>query len=148
MTKSLLLSKYLWPLLYITSIILLRHIFSSGYLMLGLVVLLVVMESFWKLQQVQALVRLFVGSTAASLKEDDLEELVLGEWPDSHDIPTAAVQFRPPISIISHRMSDSPAFPFVEDACTSFTAKAATYKKTVCPQHQPDTDPDPADQNN
>ncbi|XP_053089367.1 potassium channel, subfamily K, member 7 [Pangasianodon hypophthalmus] len=121
---------------------------TSCYLVLGLVVLLVVMESFWKLQQVQALVRLFVGSTAASLKEDDLDEQALSEWPDSHDIPTADVQFKPPISIISHRISDLPPTPSVEDACTPFTPQVASYKKTVRPPHQPDTDPDPADQNN
>lgn len=103
------------------------------------------MESFWQLQQVQALVHLFVGSTAAALKEEDLDELALSDWPDNHDIPTADIQFRPPISIISHHMSDSPANPFVEDACTSFTPQVASYEKTVRP---PDTDPDPADQNN
>lgn len=116
--------------------------------MIGLVVLLVVMESFWQLQQVQALVHLFVGSTAASLNEDGLDELGLSEWPDDHDIPATDVQFKPPISIISHRMPESPATPFVEEACTPFPPQVASCKQVVRPLHLPDTDPDAADQNN
>lgn len=123
------------------------HVFFSGYLMLGLVVLLVVMESFWQLQQVQALVCLFVGSAAAaSLKEDDLDELGLSEWPDNYEISEVDIKFRPPISIISQRMSDS-SNPFVEDAFVPFTSQETNYRKTECPPHQPDPDLDPADQN-
>lgn len=107
--------------------------------MLGLVVLLVVMESFWQLQQVKVVARLFIGSSAASLEEDGLDELVLSEWPDNHDIPTADTQFSPPISIISHSMPESPATPFVEDAFTPCTPQAASSKKTVSPPQQPDT---------
>lgn len=112
--------------------------------MLGLVVLLVVMESFWQLPQVRALVHFFVGSTAGALKEDGLDELALSEWSDNHDIPTADVQFRPPISIISQNMPESPTAPSVDDSHTLFTPQVASYKKTVCPPH---TDPAPTVQN-
>uniref|UniRef100_A0A8C2FFT7 Potassium channel, subfamily K, member 7 n=1 Tax=Cyprinus carpio TaxID=7962 RepID=A0A8C2FFT7_CYPCA len=49
----------------------------SGYLMLGLIVLLVVMESFWELQQVQAILRFFAGPRQGELKGVGLDELVL-----------------------------------------------------------------------
>lgn len=126
--------------------ILLRHIFPLGYLVLGLVVLLVVVESFWQLQQVKSVARLFVGSSAASPKED-LGELALSEWPDSLEISTSDIQFSPPISIISHYMPESAATPFMEDAFTAFSPQAASCW-TVCPPQQPDADPEPADQNN
>ncbi|KAI5104153.1 potassium channel, subfamily K, member 1b isoform 1 [Silurus meridionalis] len=110
---------------------------TSCYLMLGLVVLLVVMESFWQLQQVQAVVHLFVGSTSASVKEVGLDELAFSEWPDNHDIQTLDIKFMPPISIISHHISNSPKNAFAEDAC------APSYKRR--PAHQPEVQPDPAD---
>lgn len=113
--------------------------------MLGLVVLLVVVESFWQLQQVQALVHFFAGSTAAPLQEDGLDELTLGEWPDNHESPTADIEFRPPISIISQNMSKSPVTPSVDDSHMLFTQKVAGYKKTECHPDEPDIDPDPAD---
>ncbi|KAK2860616.1 hypothetical protein Q7C36_004782 [Tachysurus vachellii] len=110
---------------------------TSCYLVLGLIVLLVVMESFWQLQQVRDVVRLFAGPAASALTEDGLDELALCEWTDNHDNPTQDVQFMPPISIISHNMPDSPTTPCVEDSCSPFTPQVARYKKT-----QPDTDPD------
>ncbi|KAG7330065.1 hypothetical protein KOW79_006287 [Hemibagrus wyckioides] len=99
---------------------------TSCYLVLGLIVLLVVMESFWHLQQVQALVHLFAGPAAAALIEDGLDELVLSEWTDSHDDSSVDVQFRPPISIISQNMPDSPTNPCVEDSSAPFTPKMAS----------------------
>ncbi|TTI61484.1 Potassium channel subfamily K member 1 [Bagarius yarrelli] len=121
---------------------------TSCYLLFGLVVLLVVVESFWQLQQVQNLVRLFVGPAAASLRDDDL---TLDEWKDNHENPTAFVQFKPPISIISHCMSNLPTSCVVEDSCTPFKPHVAIHKKMLADAHpslQPITDPDPANQNN
>ncbi|KAL0189441.1 hypothetical protein M9458_016540, partial [Cirrhinus mrigala] len=47
------------------------------YLILGLIVLVVVMESFWELQQVQAILRFFAGPRQSELKGVGLDELVL-----------------------------------------------------------------------
>ncbi|XP_051984483.1 potassium channel subfamily K member 1-like [Xyrauchen texanus] len=84
---------------------------TSCYLMLGLVVLLVVLESFWELQQVQAVLRFFTGPREGELLGAGLDELVLsGDLADPEEEP----QYTLPISTISPAFSNSPATPTIE----------------------------------
>ncbi|XP_062849197.1 potassium channel, subfamily K, member 7 [Trichomycterus rosablanca] len=101
--------------------------FTSCYLLLGLVVLLVVMESFWKLQQVQALVRFFVGPWVTELQGVDLDELELSEGPDS-DSPAEDTRYMSPISIISHSL---PTANPVEKTFTLGSLHRANLEKSV-----------------
>ncbi|XP_063042439.1 potassium channel, subfamily K, member 7 [Engraulis encrasicolus] len=74
---------------------------TSCYLVVGLVVLLVVLETFWVLPQVQALVRVFTGQHTTELKGLDLDEMVQ-DWDDTcPNSPTEAPEYALPISMIS-----------------------------------------------
>ncbi|XP_031440752.1 potassium channel, subfamily K, member 7 isoform X3 [Clupea harengus] len=83
---------------------------TSCYLVVGLVVLLVVLETFWVLPQVQALIRVFTGPQSTELKGEDLDEMVQGwehEYPNS---PEDTPEYALPISTISpcHQEQHSP----------------------------------------
>ncbi|KAG5260686.1 hypothetical protein AALO_G00295290 [Alosa alosa] len=75
---------------------------TSCYLVVGLVVLLVVLETFWVLPQVQALIRLFSQpSNTTELKGVDLDEMVLG-WDHTYpNSPEEGPEYALPISTIS-----------------------------------------------
>ncbi|XP_059358201.1 potassium channel subfamily K member 1-like [Carassius carassius] len=84
---------------------------TSCYLMLGLIVLLVVVESLWELQQVQAIQRFFTGPRQGELKGVGLDELVLsGDMAGAEEEP----HYTLPISTISPALLDSPATPTIE----------------------------------
>uniref|UniRef100_UPI0001CF1345 potassium channel, subfamily K, member 7 n=1 Tax=Danio rerio TaxID=7955 RepID=UPI0001CF1345 len=84
---------------------------TSCYLLLGLIVLLVVLESFWELQQFQAVLRFFSGPRLSELNGLSLDELVLtGDMTGPEEEP----QYTLPISTISPAFSDSPATPTIE----------------------------------
>lgn len=75
----------------------------AGYLVVGLVVLLVVLETWWVLPQVQALVRLFTGPPrrATELKGVDLDEMVQG-WDHTYpNSPEEGPKYALPISTIA-----------------------------------------------
>lgn len=75
----------------------------SGYLVVGLVVLLVVLETWWVLPQVQALVRVFTGPPrhTTELKGVDLDEMVQG-WDHTYpNSPEDGPEYALPISTIA-----------------------------------------------
>lgn len=107
--------------------------------MLGLIVLLVVLESFWELQQVQAILHFFSGPTwLGELKGVGLDELVL-----SGDMagPEQEPHYTLPISTISPTFSDSPATPTVELPPNFDMPPMATSKEKVSPSLRPNSSP-------
>ncbi|XP_028828713.1 potassium channel, subfamily K, member 7 [Denticeps clupeoides] len=81
---------------------------TSCYLVVGLVVLFVVLETFWELPQVQALVRLFAGPRSMDLKGLDLGEMVFECGPASPASPEESAQYALPISTISSCAPERP----------------------------------------
>ncbi|XDV18851.1 hypothetical protein PO909_024458 [Leuciscus waleckii] len=112
---------------------------TSCYLMLGLIVLLVVLESFWELQQVQAILHFFSGPTwLGELKGVGLDELVLsGDMAGPEEEP----HYTLPISTISPTFSDSPATPTVELPPNVDMPPMATSKEKVSPSLRPNSSP-------
>ncbi|XP_051580665.1 potassium channel subfamily K member 1-like [Myxocyprinus asiaticus] len=112
---------------------------TSCYLMLGLVVLLVVLESFWELQQVQAVLRFFAGPREGELMVVGLDELVLsGDLADPEEEP----QYTLPISTISPAFSNSPATPTIELPPDLDPPCLASTEKNPFPSLRPDPSPD------
>ncbi|KAK7176885.1 hypothetical protein R3I93_000969 [Phoxinus phoxinus] len=119
-----------------------RHVLefaTSCYLMLGLIVLLVVLESFWELQQVQAILHFFSGPPwLGELKGLGLDELVLsGDMAGPEEEP----HYTLPISTISPTFSDSPATPTVELPPNFDMPPMATSKENVPPSLRPNSSP-------
>lgn len=80
-----------------------------GYLVVGLVVLLVVLETFWALPQVQALIRVFTGPRSTELKGLNLDEMVQ-DWDHTcPNSPDEAPEYALPISTISPCPPDMPS---------------------------------------
>ncbi|KAK9972255.1 hypothetical protein ABG768_025577 [Culter alburnus] len=112
---------------------------TSCYLMLGLIVLLVVLESFWELQQVQGILRFFAGPRHGELKGVGLDELVLsGDMTGPEEEP----HYTLPISTISPAFSDSPATPTIELPPIFDLPPMATSKENVPPSLRPNSTPD------
>ncbi|XP_055053016.2 LOW QUALITY PROTEIN: potassium channel, subfamily K, member 7 [Misgurnus anguillicaudatus] len=84
---------------------------TSCYLIVGLIMLLVVLESIWELQQIQAVLRFFAGPQEGELKEIWLDELVL-----SGDLtgPEEEPHYTLPISTISPAFLNLPTSPSIE----------------------------------
>lgn len=112
---------------------------TSCYLMLGLIVLLVVLESFWELQQVQAILHFFAGPPwQGELKGMSLDELVLsGDMAGPEEEP----HYTLPISTISPTFSDSPATPTIE-LPPIFDMPPMTSKENVPPSLRQNSTPD------
>lgn len=100
--------------------------------MLGLVVLLVVVESCWQLQQVQAVVRLFIGPRVCELMGVGLDELVLGTDSGAQVSPEQP-QYKLPIATISHPVNAAQTSPSVEETFTLGAPRGANCEKTVHP---------------
>ncbi|XP_049337834.1 potassium channel, subfamily K, member 7 [Astyanax mexicanus] len=115
---------------------------TSCYLVLGLIVLLVVAESFWQLQQVQDLVRLFVGPRVSELMGVGLDELTRDS---GAQISPMEPRYTLPISTISHPIpaASSP----VEGTFTLGKPRMASYEKAVSATVHPEPPIDPPDQN-
>ncbi|XP_050971541.1 potassium channel, subfamily K, member 7 isoform X2 [Labeo rohita] len=112
---------------------------TSCYLMLGLTVLLVVMESFWELQQVQGILRFFAGPRQGELKGVGLDELVLsGDMAGAEEEPHYSL----PISTISPAFSDSPATPTIELPPIFGLTPIASSKENVPSSLRPSPTPD------
>ncbi|KAL7876153.1 hypothetical protein AOLI_G00111160 [Acnodon oligacanthus] len=110
---------------------------TSCYLVLGLVVLLVVVESFWQLQQVQALVRLFAGARVSELMGVDLDELVVGGHSGAQ-VSSEEPQYTLPISTISHPVPAAHTSASAEETFTPETPHAASCEKTASPTVHPE----------
>uniref|UniRef100_A0A671N189 Potassium channel, subfamily K, member 7 n=1 Tax=Sinocyclocheilus anshuiensis TaxID=1608454 RepID=A0A671N189_9TELE len=108
---------------------------TSCYLMVGLIVLLVVMESCWELQQVQAIMRFFAGPRQGELKGVGLDELVLsGDMTGAEEEP----HYTLPISTISPAFTDSPATPTIELPPVFDLTPIAATKENIPPSLRPD----------
>ncbi|KAJ8281806.1 hypothetical protein COCON_G00043250 [Conger conger] len=89
----------------------------SCYLLLGLLVLLVVLETFWRLPQTQALIRFFSGPWESQLPGLALDELALcGDFLPPLSLKEKAPrkedpQYFCPISTISPTVPDTPHLP-------------------------------------
>ncbi|XP_076829302.1 potassium channel, subfamily K, member 7 [Brachyhypopomus gauderio] len=90
------------------SVRLVLELATSCYLALGLVVLLVVLESFWELHQVQALLRVCAGPHVRAINGIDLDEMA-----PSGD-PADGLQYTCPISTISPHLSSAPTTTSVD----------------------------------
>ncbi|XP_066537670.1 potassium channel, subfamily K, member 7 [Hoplias malabaricus] len=117
---------------------------TSCYLVLGLVVLLVVVESFWQLQQVQAFVRLFTGPRVSELMGDGLDQLGLS-GDSGAQVSSEEPQYIPHISTISHPITGTTSSPAANE---TLTPKAANYEKTASLTAHPDTVSEPPDHKN
>ncbi|XP_072542974.1 potassium channel, subfamily K, member 7 [Salminus brasiliensis] len=115
---------------------------TSCYLVLGLVVLLVVAESFWQLQQVQALVRLFVGPRVSEITGVCLDELT-GD--PAAQVSPEEPRYTLPISTISHPIPA--ASPSVEETLSLGKPHVASYEKTASLIVHPEALSDLPDQN-
>ena len=115
--------------------------------MLGLVVLLVVLESFWQLQQVQALVHVFVGVRVNELTGVGLDELVLS-GDSGAQVSLEEPRYTLPIATISHPIPATPTSTSVEETCALETPHTASYKKIASLTVDPEATSDPPDQNN
>uniref|UniRef100_A0A4W4GUN5 Potassium channel domain-containing protein n=1 Tax=Electrophorus electricus TaxID=8005 RepID=A0A4W4GUN5_ELEEL len=120
---------------------------TSCYLVLGLVALLVVLESFWELQQVQALLRVFAGPHVREIKGLCLDEMVLGGDPWAGVSPVDRLQYMCPISTISPHLSDAPTAISAEERFILGPLQMSSSEKAASLSLHPDTSPDPPDQN-
>ncbi|XP_058638935.1 potassium channel, subfamily K, member 7 isoform X3 [Onychostoma macrolepis] len=108
---------------------------TSCYLMVGLIVLLVVMESCWELPQVQAILRFFAGPWQGELRGVGLDELVLGgDMTGAEEEP----HYTLPISTISPAFTDSPATPTTELPPVFGLTPIAATKENIPPSLRPD----------
>ncbi len=104
--------------------------------MVGLIVLLVVMESCWELQQVQAILCFFAGPWQGELNGVGLDELVLsGDMTSAEEEP----HYTLPISTISPAFTDSPpATPTTELPPVFGLTPIAATKENIPPSLRPD----------